>query len=52
MQTLPFLLEVLSENSEFVHMIFSLVWVAKWPPFGKELLTWLTIMLSLYFDYL
>ena len=26
-----------------VHIIFSLVWVAEWPPFGKELLTRLTI---------
>ena len=26
-----------------VHIIFSLVWVADWPPFGKELLTRLTI---------
>ena len=32
----------------FVHIIFSPVWVAEWPPFGRELLTWLT----LYFDYL
>ena len=27
----------------FVHIIFSSVWVAKWPPFGKELPTRLTI---------
>ena len=26
-----------------VHIIFSSVWVAEWPPFGKELLTRLTI---------
>ena len=26
-----------------VHIIFSLVWVAELPPFGKELLTRLTI---------
>ena len=26
-----------------VHFIFSLVWLAEWPPFGKELLTQLTI---------
>ena len=26
-----------------VHIIFSSVWVAKWPPFGKKLFTWLTI---------
>ena len=26
-----------------VHIIFSLVWVAEWQPFGKELLTRLTI---------
>ena len=31
----------------FVHNIFSSVWVAEWPPFGKELLTRLTIC-SLY----
>ena len=30
-----------------VHIIFSSVWVAEWPPFGKELLTWLTILCSL-----
>ena len=24
------------------YIIFSLVWVAEWPPFGKELLTWVT----------
>ena len=27
----------------FVHIIFSSVWVAEWPSFGKELLTRLTI---------
>ena len=27
----------------FVHIMFSLVWVPEWPPFGKELLTRLTI---------
>ena len=27
----------------FVHIIFSSVWVAKWPPFGKELPTRLTL---------
>ena len=26
-----------------VHIIFSSVWVDEWPPFGKELLTRLTI---------
>ena len=26
-----------------VHIIFSSVWVAEWPPFGKDLLTRLTI---------
>ena len=26
-----------------VHIIFSSVWVAEWPPFGKELLTRLAI---------
>ena len=31
---------------------FSSVWVAESPPFGKELLTRLTIYISLYFDYL
>ena len=30
-----------------VHIIFSLVWVAEWPPFGKELLTRLTISLCI-----
>ena len=28
---------------EIVHIILSLVWVAEWPPFGKELFTMLTI---------
>ena len=27
----------------FINIIFSSVWVAEWPPFGKELLTRLTI---------
>ena len=41
----------------FVNMIFSSVWVAEWPPFGKELLTRLTIcslcfVTSCYFSYL
>ena len=27
----------------FVNIIFSLVWVAEWPPFGKELPTQLSI---------
>ena len=27
----------------FVHIIFSLVWIAEGPPFGKELLPLLTI---------
>ena len=36
-----------------VHIIFSSVWVAEWPPFGNELLTRLTICsLSLYYDNL
>ena len=26
-----------------VHIMFSSLWVAEWPPFGKELLTWLTL---------
>ena len=26
-----------------VHIIFGSVWVAEWPPFGKQLLTRLTI---------
>ena len=26
-----------------IHIIFSLVSVAEWPPFGKKLLTWWTI---------
>ena len=33
----------------FVNIISSLVLVAEWPPFGKELLN---RMFSLYFDYL
>ena len=37
----------------FVHIIVSLVWIAEWPPLGKELLTRLTICsLKLYIDYL
>ena len=35
-----------------VHVNFSLVSVAEWPSFGKELLTRLTICFLLYFDYL
>ena len=31
---------------------FSSVSVAEWPPFGKKLLTRLTICSLLYFDYL
>ena len=27
----------------FVHIIYSSVWVAEWPPFGKELSTRMTI---------
>ena len=27
----------------FVHNTFSLVWLAEWPPFGKELPTWLVV---------
>ena len=34
-----------------VHIIFSSVWVAEWPPFGKKLPSWLT-MFSFYFEYL
>ena len=30
-------------NLMFVNIIFSSVWVTEWPPFGKELLTRLTI---------
>ena len=30
------------------HIIFSSVWVAEWPPFGKELLTHLTIIYVLF----
>ena len=29
-------------NFMYVHIILSLVGVSEWPPFGKELLTWLT----------
>ena len=35
----------------FVQIVFSLVWVAEWAPFGKELLTRLTTP-SLYYVYL
>ena len=35
-----------------VHIILSSVWVAEWQPFGKKLLTRLTICFFLYFDYL
>ena len=36
-----------------VHLIFSSVSVAEWPPFGKQLLTrFLDHVFSLYFDYL
>ena len=34
-----------------VNITFGSVWVADWPPFGKKLLTWLT-MFSFYFDFL
>ena len=27
----------------YIHIILSSVWVAEWPPFGKELLTRLTV---------
>ena len=27
----------------YVHIIFRSVWVVAWPPFGKELISWLTI---------
>ena len=36
----------------FVHITFSSVWVAEWPPFEKELPTRLTISSLAYFDYL
>ena len=32
----------------FVNIIFSPVWVAEWPPFGKELPTRLTYVLSVF----
>ena len=35
----------------FVHIKFSSVEVAEWPPYGKDLLTRLTICSTLYFDY-
>ena len=35
----------------FVHICFSLVWVAEWPSFGKELLTRLTICSVWWFFY-
>ena len=28
-----------------VHIIFSSAWIVEWPPFGKELLTRLTIIM-------
>ena len=34
-----------------VHIIFSSVWVAEWPSFGKELLTRLPICSLCNFDY-
>ena len=34
---------MLTFTSCFFHIIFSLVWVAEWPPFGKELPTLLAI---------
>ena len=34
---------LMSEFRMCVHVIFSSVWFAEWPPFGKELLTRLTI---------
>ena len=34
-----------------IHIMFSSVRVAEWPPFVKELLTQLTIMLSFHFDF-
>ena len=40
----------------FVHIIFSSVWVAKWPPFGKELPTLLIIcshtILTIFISYI
>ena len=35
-----------------VHSIFSSVWVAEWPPFGKRDAHTVDHMFSLYFDYL
>ena len=35
-----------------VHISFSLVLVAEWPPFGKQLLTRLTICSLFYSNYL
>ena len=35
-----------------VHIIFSSVWVAEWPPFCKIAAHAIDHMFSLYFDYL
>ena len=32
----------------FVHYSFSLVWVAEWPPFGKDLPIWLAVFLIVF----
>ena len=32
-----------ASHQKYLQIILSLVMVAEWPPFGKELLTWLTI---------
>ena len=36
----------------FVHVNFSSVWVAEWPPFGGKAAHSVDHMFSLYFDYL
>ena len=32
----------------FVHIIFSSVLVAEWPPFGKKLLTWAYVLFEMW----
>ena len=38
-------------SSSYVHIILGSVKVGEWPPFGKELFTWLTVC-SLYYVYM
>ena len=49
-------IEMVTFHRMFVHIIFSSVLVAEWPPFGKELLNQLTLcslcILTFNFSYL